>query len=79
MNTIIRITILLVKKPINVDYFTLNEQTELCHKSFKFEVVDRVRITKYKNIFNKGYTKHCSREVFAIDNVLKTKHLGVED
>ena len=77
MNTIIRITVLLVKKPINVNYSTLNEQTELCHKSFKFKVVDRVRITKYTNIFNKGYTNNCSREVFVIDYVLQTKHLGV--
>ena len=60
-----------------MDYSTLNEQTELCHKSFKFKVVDRVRITKYTNIFNKGYTKNCSREVFVIDYVLQTKHLGV--
>ena len=77
MNTIIRITVLLVKKPINVNYSNLNEQTELYHKSFKFKVVDRVRITKYKNIFTNGYTKNCSREVFVIEYVLKTKHLGV--
>ena len=77
MNTIIRVTVLLVKKPIIVNYSTLNEQTELFHKSFKFKGVDRVRITNYKNIFTKGYTKNCSREVFVIDYELKSKHLGV--
>ena len=33
---------------------------------------DRVRITKYKNIFSKGYTENWSREVFIVDSVLKT-------
>ena len=31
-----------------------------------------MRITKYKNIFNKGYTGNWSREIFVIDSVLKT-------
>ena len=35
-------------------------------------VNDRVRITKYKNIFSKSYTKDWSREIFIIDSVLKT-------
>ena len=30
-----------------------------------------VRITKYKNIFSKGYTENWSREIFIIDSVLK--------
>ena len=33
---------------------------------------DRARITKYKNIFSKGYTGNWSREIFIIDSVLKT-------
>ena len=37
----------------------------------KFKVGDRVRITKYKNIFSKGYTKNWSREILVIDSVLK--------
>ena len=32
----------------------------------------RVRITKYKNIFSKGYTENWSREIFIIDSVQKT-------
>ena len=37
----------------------------------KFKVNDRVRITKYKIIFSKGYTEHWSREMFIINSVLK--------
>ena len=36
------------------------------------KVNDRVRITKYKNIFSKDYTKNWSREIFIIDSVLIT-------
>ena len=52
MNTII---ILLVKKPINADYSALSEKLETNSKSTNFKIGDRVRIIKYKNIFNKGY------------------------
>ena len=41
-------------------------------KAPKFEVNDRVRTTKYKNTFSKGYTKNWPREIFIIDSVLKT-------
>ena len=37
-------------------------------------VNNRVRITKYRNIFSKSYTKDWSREIFIIDSVLKTNH-----
>ena len=42
------------------------------HKAPKFKVNDRIRITKYKNIFSKDYTEHWSRETFIINFVLKT-------
>ena len=38
----------------------------------KFKVNDRVRITKCKNIFSKGYTENWSREIFVTNSVLKT-------
>ena len=60
------------KKPINADYSALTEKTETNSKAPKFKVNDRVRITKYKNIFSKGYTENWSREIFIIDSVLKT-------
>ena len=39
------------KNPINVDCSVLTEKIELSNKAPKFKVGDRVRITKYKNIF----------------------------
>ena len=42
------------------------------HEAPKFKVNDRVKITKYMNIFSKGYTENWSREIFVIDSVLKT-------
>ena len=44
-------------------------------KAPKIKVGDRARITKYKNIFSKGYTKNWSREIFVIDYVLNTNEL----
>ena len=35
----------------------------------KFEVGDHVRISKYKNIFVKGYVANWSEDVFKIKNV----------
>ena len=60
------------KKAIDDDYSALAEENKSSHKAPKFKVGDRVRITKYNNIFSKGYTKNRSREVFLIDSVLKT-------
>ena len=60
------------KKPIDADYSDLTEKMETNPKAPKFKVRVRVRITKYKNIFNKDYTENWSRGIFAIDSVLKT-------
>ena len=35
----------------------------------KFKVGDRVRISKYKNIFAKGYVLNWSKEVFVINEI----------
>ena len=59
------------KKPIHADYSALTE-IKSSPKAPKFKVNDRVRITKYKNIFSKDYTEHLSREIFIMDSVLKT-------
>ena len=40
--------------------------------SMKFRVGDHVRISKYKNIFAKGYTSNQSEEVFVIKKVKNT-------
>ena len=39
----------------------LTEKTETNLKASKFKVNDRVRITKYKIIFSKGYTENWPR------------------
>ena len=35
---------------------------------------DRVRMTKYTNIFSKGYTDNWWREIFIINSVMKTNN-----
>ena len=41
-------------------------------KSARFNVGDRVRISKFKNIFAKGYTPNWSREIFIINKINDT-------
>ena len=41
-------------------------------KSARYNVNDRVRISKFKNIFAKGYTPNWSREIFIIDKINDT-------
>ena len=44
-------------KPIDVkDNTYINTDKKINNKDPKFKVGDRVRISKYKNIFAKGYT-----------------------
>ena len=38
----------------------------------KFKVGDHVRISKYKNIFAKGYTKNWSERVFVVSKIKNT-------
>ena len=45
---------------------------EVNEKNPKFKVIDHVRISKYKNIFAKGYTPNWSEEVFVIKKVKNT-------
>ena len=53
----------MVKKPINADYFALTEKIERNPKAHKCKVNDRVKRTKYKNIFSKDYTENRSKEI----------------
>ena len=41
-------------------------------KDSRFKVGDRVRISKFKNIFAKGYTPNWSREIFILDTINDT-------
>ena len=55
----------------NVDYSGLTEKSKTNPKAPKFKVDDRVRLTKYKNIFSKVYSTNWSRKIFVINSVLK--------
>ena len=54
-------------KPVDVNSRTyIDFGIEHNEKDPKFKVGDHVRISKYKNIFAKGYTPNWSEEVFVI-------------
>ena len=57
-------------KPIDdKDNTYINTDKEVNDKDPKFKVGNHVRISKYKNIFAKGYTPNWSEEVFLIKEV----------
>ena len=60
------------RKPINSDYSAFTEKIETNSKAPKFKANDRVRITKYKNIFSKSYTGNCTKQRFIIGSVVTT-------
>ena len=60
------------KKPIDADYSALTKKIETNHKAPRVKINCRVRIDKHKNTLSKGQTVNWSREIFAIDSILKT-------
>ena len=57
-------------KPIHVKYNTyINIVKEVNDQDSKFQVGDHVRISKYKNIFAKGYIPNWSEEIFVIKEI----------
>ena len=60
-------------KPVDVkDNTYINFKKEVNDKDPKFNVDYHARISKYKNIFAKGYIPNWSEEVFLIENVENT-------
>ena len=60
-------------KPIDVTDDSYSEYNEDFNKKDpKFKVSDHVRISKYKNIFAKGYTPNWSEEVFVVSGIKNT-------
>ena len=56
-------------KPIDVkDNTYINIGKEVNDRDSKLKVGDHVRISKYKNIFAKGYTPNWSEEIFVNKN-----------
>ena len=59
-------------KPIDVKDNKRVYIVEHNEKHSRFKVGDRVRISKFKNIFAKGYTPSWSREIFIVDKINDT-------
>ena len=60
-------------KPVDVkDNTYIDFKKEINNKDPKFKVGDYVRISKYKNIFAKGYMPNWSEEIFMIKKVINT-------
>ena len=60
-------------KPVDVkDNTYIDFKKEVNDKNPKFKVGDHVRISKYKNIFAKGYMPNWSEEIFIIKKIKST-------
>ena len=60
-------------KPINIkDNTYINFEKEVNNKDPKFKVGDYVKISKYKNIFTKGYMPNWPEEVFISSKIKNT-------
>ena len=60
-------------KPINVkNYSSAESNEESNEKDSKFKVGDHVRISKYKNIFAKGYAPNWREEIFVVKKLKNT-------
>ena len=60
-------------KPVDVkDNTYIDFKKEVNDKDSKFKIGDQVRISKYGNIFAKGYTPSWSEEVFVVSKIQNT-------
>ena len=59
-------------KPIDVKNNKSVYIDEHNEKDSRFKVDDRVRISKFKNIFAKGYTSNWSKEIFIVNKINDT-------
>ena len=60
-------------KPIDVKNGSFAESNEESNeKDSKFKVNDHVRISKYKNIFAKGYAPNWSEDIFVVKKIKNT-------
>ena len=60
------------KKPIDVGDNKRVYIDEHNEKDSRFKVGDRVRVSKFKNIFAKGYNFDWSKEIFIVDKINDT-------
>ena len=59
-------------KPIDVKNNKIVYIDKHNEKSARCNVGDRVRISKFKNIFDKGYTPNWSKEIFIVNKMNDT-------
>ena len=60
-------------KSIDVTFDSYAEYSEYFNeKDSKFKVDDHIRISKYKNIFDKGHIPNWSEEVFVVNKIKST-------
>ena len=65
-------------KPVDVKNNTyIDSNREVNDKNPKFQVVNHVRISKYKNIFTKGYNPNWSEELSVIKKVKKYSSMDI--
>ena len=61
------------RKPVDVKSITyIDSSKEIYSKDPKFKIGDTVRISKYENIFPRGYVSNWFEEVFVIKKVKNT-------
>ena len=67
-------------KPTDVKDDSFAEYNEESNeKDPNFKINDHVRISKYKNVFAKGYTPNWSEEIFVIKKIKKFCSLNISD
>ena len=60
-------------KPIDIKNYSFAEYNEESNeKDPKFKINDHVRISRYKNIFAKGYAPNWSEEIFIVNKIKNT-------
>ena len=60
-------------KPVNIkDTTYIDFKKEVNDNNPKFKIVDHVRISKYKNIFNKGNIPNWSEGIFVVSKIKNT-------
>ena len=76
INTTIHIIVQSKMKPVDVNSSTYIDFNKKSNKEYpKYKVGDHLKISKYNNIFAKGYLPNCSEEVFLITKVKSTAPL----
>ena len=60
-------------KPVDIKLNTyIDSSKEINDKDPKYKIADHLKISKYKNIFAKGYVRNWSEEVFMIKKIKNT-------